>query len=61
MSLSFLEHISDIEDPRIAGMTTYPLNEVLLTVFIGMLCKLEDLEDAGLSQEARRGAGVRQQ
>jgi len=45
MSLSFLEHISDIEDPRIPGMTTYPLNEILLTVFIGMLCKLEDLEE----------------
>src|SRR5690606_20830404 len=45
MSLSFLKHINDIEDPRIPGMTTYPLNEILLTVFIGMLCKLEDLEE----------------
>jgi hypothetical protein len=29
MSMSFLDHIKDIEGGRIAGMTTYPLDEVL--------------------------------
>lgn len=45
MSLSFLDHIRDIEDGRIAGMTTYPLDEVLLTVLVGLLCKMDDIDD----------------
>jgi hypothetical protein len=30
MGASFLDHISNIEDPRIPGMVLYPLDEVLL-------------------------------
>ena len=45
MCLSFLEHISDIEDPRIPGMVLYPLDEVLLSIFAGLLCRGEDFDE----------------
>jgi predicted transposase YbfD/YdcC len=45
MSASFLDHIRDIEDGRIVGMTTYPLDEVLLTVLVGLVCKMDDVDD----------------
>lgn len=45
MSISFLDHIRDIEDGRIAGMTTYPPDEVLLTVVVGLPCKMDDIDD----------------
>lgn len=34
-----------IEDPRIKGMVHYPLDEILLTTFIGLLCRGEDYDD----------------
>jgi predicted transposase YbfD/YdcC len=45
MSVSFLEHISDIEDPRIAGMVLYPPDEILLTVLVGLLYRAEDFDE----------------
>lgn len=45
MSMSFLDHIKDLEDGRIPGMTTYPLDEVLLTVLIGLICRMDDLDE----------------
>lgn len=45
MSVSFLEHIRDLEDPRIAGMVVYPLDEVLLAVLVGLLCRAEDFDE----------------
>lgn len=45
MSVSFLDHISDIEDPRVPGMVLYPLDEVLLSVLVGLLCRAEDLDE----------------
>ena len=45
MSHSFLDHVRTIEDPRIVGMTSYPLDEILLTVFVGMLCRAKDLDE----------------
>ena len=45
MSVSFLEHIRDIEDPRVAGMVLYPLDEVLVTVLAGLLCRAEDFDE----------------
>jgi hypothetical protein len=42
MSLSFLEHIGDTENPRIASMVLFPLDEILLTVLVGLLCRAED-------------------
>lgn len=45
MSVSFLYHIRDLEDPRIPGMVLYPLDEVLLTVLVGLLCRAEDFDE----------------
>lgn len=45
MSVSFLEHIRDVEDPRIAGMVLYRLDEMLLTVLVGLLCRAEDFDE----------------
>jgi predicted transposase YbfD/YdcC len=45
MSISFLEHFSALEDHRIPGMTTYPLDEVLLSILVGLLCRVEDFDD----------------
>lgn len=45
MSMSFLDHIRDLEDPRIPGMVLYPLDEVLLTVLVGLLCRSEDFDE----------------
>lgn len=45
MSTSFLDYIKEIEDHRIVGMTTYPLDEVLLTVLVGLLCRVEDFDE----------------
>lgn len=45
MSLNFLDHIRDIEDPRVPGMVLYPLDEMLLTVLVGLLCRAEDFDE----------------
>lgn len=45
MSLNFLDHIRDIEDPRVPGMVLYPLDEMLLTVLVGLLCRAEDCDE----------------
>lgn len=42
---TFLDQIKTIEDHRIAGMTTYPLDEILLTILVGLLCRVEDFDD----------------
>ena len=50
MNVSFLDQISDIEDPRVPGMVVYRLDEILLTVLVGLLCRAEDfdeIEDVG--------------
>jgi len=51
MSSNFLGHIKEIEDGRIPGMTTYPLDEVLLTVLAGLLCRMEDFEEIAMFGE----------
>ena len=45
MSVSFLGLMREIEDPRIAGMVLYPLDEILLTVLVGLLCRAEDFDE----------------
>lgn len=45
MSVGFLNHICEIEDPRIPGMVLYPLDEILLTVLVGLLCRAEDFDE----------------
>ena len=42
---SFLEEFRALEDPRIVGMVTYPLDEMLLVALCGILCKQQDWED----------------
>lgn len=51
MSGNFLDHIKGVEDGRIAGMTTYPLDEVLLTVLVGLLCRMEDFDEISMFGE----------
>ena len=51
MSANFLDHIKAIEDGRIPGMTTYPLDEVLLTVLVGLLCRMEDFDEIAMFGE----------
>lgn len=45
MSVDFLDHIDELSDPRIPGMTTYPLHEILLVVLVGLLCRIEDFDE----------------
>ena len=45
MSMTFLERIGDIEDPRVPGMVLYPLDEILLSVLVGLLCRGEDFDE----------------
>lgn len=45
MDASFLDHIDDIEDPCVPGMVVYRLDEILLTVLVGLLCRAEDLDE----------------
>jgi predicted transposase YbfD/YdcC len=45
MRVRFVDHIRDIEDPRVPGMVLYPLDEVLLTVLVGLLCRAEDFDE----------------
>lgn len=45
MTLSFFECVQEVEDPRIAGMVDYRLDEVLLTVLVGLLCRGEDYDE----------------
>lgn len=59
MSVTFLEHIGAIEDPRVPGMVFYPLDEILLSVLVGLLCRGEDFDEiedicAGLLDWLRR-------
>src|SRR5208337_686647 len=42
MSLGFLDHMRVVPDHRIPGMVTYPLDELLLTTHVGVVCGAED-------------------
>jgi len=44
MVLGFLDQMRRVPDPRIAGMTTYPLDEVFLAVLVGVICGADDWE-----------------
>ena len=45
MPASFMSLMSAIPDPRIAGMITYPMDEMLLAALVGVVCGAEDLDD----------------
>ncbi len=44
MTVSFSEQIKEIPDHRVAGMVTYPLDEILLAKLVGVLCGADDFE-----------------
>jgi|APSaa5957512535_1039671.scaffolds.fasta_scaffold37366_1 predicted transposase YbfD/YdcC len=48
MTTNFIDHIKAIEDHRIMGMVTYPLDEVLLTTLVGVLCRADDFDEIEL-------------
>ena len=41
----FLQYFSTVEDYRIKGMITYPLEEILFMVLCGLLCNFEDIDE----------------
>ncbi|GAB5390035.1 MAG: ISAs1-like element ISSod22 family transposase [Alphaproteobacteria bacterium] len=43
--IAFLDHVQAVEEHRVPGMITYPLDEVLLTVLVGLLCRGEDFDE----------------
>lgn len=45
MIASFLEHFSDLEDPRFPGFVTYPLPEILVAALVGVVCGAEDWDE----------------
>jgi hypothetical protein len=44
MSKGFLEHMRIVTDHRVAGMVTYPLDEILLSTLTGVVCGADDWE-----------------
>lgn len=40
-----LEHFNELEDPRIPGLVTYPLNEILLCSLCAIICRSSDWEE----------------
>ena len=45
MTKSLLSHFEALEDPRIKGLVTYPLSELLLGALVGVICGAEDFEE----------------
>jgi predicted transposase YbfD/YdcC len=44
MNFGFLDHMRIVPDHRIAGMVTYPLDELLLATLVGVVCGADDWE-----------------
>jgi hypothetical protein len=44
MVFGFLDCVRRVPDHRISGMTTYPLDEILLTVLVAVVCGADDWE-----------------
>lgn len=53
MAKGFLDHMRIVPDHRIPGMLTYPLDEILLTTLLGVVCGADDWEGI---EEAASGA-----
>jgi len=45
MVLGFLDQMRNVPDHRIPGMTTYPLDEVLLSTLVAVVCGADDWEE----------------
>ncbi|MGH6796422.1 MAG: ISAs1 family transposase [Methylocella sp.] len=44
MTIALLEHIKVVPEHRVPGMVTYPLDEILLSTVVGVLCGGDDWE-----------------
>jgi predicted transposase YbfD/YdcC len=44
-SASFLRYFSSIEEPRVPGLVTYPLPEVIFSTLVGVMCRMADWEE----------------
>lgn len=44
MSKGFLDHMRIVPDHRVPGMVTYPLDEILLSTLVGVICGADDWE-----------------
>jgi hypothetical protein len=44
MVLGFLNQMRNVPDHRAPGMTTYPLDEVLLSTLVAVVCGADDRE-----------------
>lgn len=53
MSKGFLDHMRIVPDHRVPGMVTYPLDEILLSTLVGVVCGADDWEGI---EEVARGA-----
>ena len=53
MTKSLLTHFECLEDPRIKGLVTYPLPELLLGGLVGVMCGAEDFEEIVLVCEEK--------
>jgi predicted transposase YbfD/YdcC len=43
--INFLSCFRDIEDPRVPGLVTYPIDELILSTFCAVLCRNQDWEE----------------
>ena len=43
MQIDFSTSLKTVSDPQIVGMTTYPLEELLLAILTGVLCRACEL------------------
>ncbi len=44
MTRGFLDHMRVVPDHRVPGMVTYPLDKILLTTLVGVVCGGDDWE-----------------
>jgi predicted transposase YbfD/YdcC len=44
MTKGFLDHMRIVPDHRVPGMVSYPLDEILLTTLVGVVCGADDWE-----------------
>lgn len=55
MEKTFLDFCRGLEDPRIEGMVTYPLDEVMLATLVGVLCGADDWDEIELCASEKLG------
>lgn len=42
MTTGVLDHMRIVQDHRVPGMVTYPLDEILLSTLVGVVCGADD-------------------